>query len=100
MWWLLVIAFLPFPTALAGRDLTTSSAPLYVGTMAVLSLLTSAIAIVVDRAVPGPQHRAWALATSVVFVTCTAVSAVNATAGVTGLLVLIVLRFAEVRRER
>ena len=27
MCWLLVIAFLPFPTALVGRDLTTTSAP-------------------------------------------------------------------------
>ena len=38
MWWLLVIAFLPFPTALAGRDLTTSSGSFYLGTMAVLSV--------------------------------------------------------------
>jgi uncharacterized membrane protein len=33
MWWLLVIAFLPFPTAVVGRDLNTTSAPLYIGTM-------------------------------------------------------------------
>jgi uncharacterized membrane protein len=100
MWWLLVIAFLPFPTALVGRELTTSSAPLYVGTMAVLSLLTTAIAIVVDRAVPGPKHRASALVTTLVFVVCTIVSTVNASAGVFGLLALVVLGLVEARRGR
>jgi len=32
-----VIAFLPFPTAMIGRDLNTVSGPLYIGTMLVLS---------------------------------------------------------------
>jgi uncharacterized membrane protein len=99
MCWLLVIAFLPFPTALAGRDLTTSSAPLYIGTMAALSVLTSAISVVVDRAVPGPNRGALGWMTTVVFVLCTVVSLVNADLGVFGLLLLVPLRFLEVRRD-
>jgi uncharacterized membrane protein len=100
MWWLLVIAFLPFPTALAGRDLTTSSAPLYLGSMAILSVLTSAIAVAVDRAVPEHRRGGWAWVTTVVFVACTAVSTVNAEVGMFGLLLLIPVRFVEVRRGR
>jgi uncharacterized membrane protein len=99
MWWLLVIAFLPFPTALAGRDLTTSSAPLYIGTMAVLSVLTTTIAVVVDRVVPGPRHGPWGWLTTAVFLVCTAVSFFDADAGVYGLLALVVLRFVEGRRR-
>jgi uncharacterized membrane protein len=33
--WLVLIAFLPFPTAVVGRDLNTKSAPLYIGTRSI-----------------------------------------------------------------
>lgn len=97
MWWLLVIAFLPFPTAVVGRDLTTRSAPLYIGTMFVLSALTSAITLVVDRAVAGPRRGAWAWVTTAVFATCTLLAVFDADLGLFALLSLVAVRGIEVR---
>jgi uncharacterized membrane protein len=100
MLWLLVIAFLPFPTALVGRGPTTSSAPFYVGTMLVLSVLTSTVATVVDRATQPPKERrraVWAWATTAVFAMCTLLATVSADAGLYGLLLLALLRVVEVR---
>lgn len=88
MCWLLVIAFLPFPTAMIGRDLNTVSGPLYIGTMLVLSVLTLAMTVVVYRAVGRPIGPAWL--TSAVFAVCTAVSLVNPRLGVYLLLLLVV----------
>lgn len=88
MFWLLVIAFLPFPTAMIGRDLNTASAPLYIGTMLVLSLLTLAMTVVVQRAVGRPVGLAWL--TSAVFALCTVVSLFDARLGVYLLLLLVV----------
>jgi uncharacterized membrane protein len=97
MCWLLVIAFLPFPTAVVGRDLTTTSAPFYIGSMFVLSALTSAILVVVARATgPSPRVR-WAWLTTAVFGGCTLVSLFNADLGMFALLLLVVVRFVEVR---
>ena len=88
MFWLLVIAFLPFPTAMIGRDLNTASGPLYIGTMLVLSALTLAMTVVVHRAVGRPIGLAWL--TTAVFALCTVVSLVNPRLGVYLLLLLVV----------
>ncbi len=88
MFWLLVIAFLPFPTAMIGRDLNTVSGPLYIGTMLVLSALTLAMTVVVHRAVGLPLHLAWL--TTAVFALCTVVSLFNPQLGVYLLLLLVV----------
>jgi uncharacterized membrane protein len=97
MCWLLVIAFLPFPTAVVGRDLTTTSASFYIGTMLVLSALTSAITTVVDRHVGRSGRAPWAWATTAVFAACTLVALVAPTLGLLGLLTLAVVRVVEVR---
>ena len=96
VWWLLVVAFLPFPTALVGRHLTTTSAPIYIGTMFVLSALTSAMMMVVDRAT-ARGRAGWAWLTTAVFAACALVSLVNADAGMLALLLLVVVRVVEVR---
>jgi uncharacterized membrane protein len=95
--WLLVIAFLPFPTAVVGRDLNTTSAPIYIGTMLALSALTSMIVNVVDRAVGPPRRGRWAWATTAVFAGCTALSVLNADLGMFALLALALVRVVEVR---
>jgi uncharacterized membrane protein len=97
LWWLLLIAFLPFPTAVVGRDLNTASAPVYIGTMLVLSGLTTAMMVVVGR-VMGPSRRVrWAWLTTAVFGLCTLLSLVNADLGLFALLLLAVVRVIEVR---
>ncbi|WP_395656800.1 TMEM175 family protein [Nocardioides sp.] len=98
--WLLVIAFLPFPTALVGQDLNTTTAPIYIGTMFVLSVLTSAIIVVTDRAVGGSGRGRWAWLTTAVFGACALLSAVNADLGMFALLVLAVVRVVETRAAR
>lgn len=99
MWWLLLIAFLPFPTAVVGHETDTRSAPLYIGTMLVLSALTSAIVTVADRyADQGRPIQGWA--TTSVFALCTVVSFFNADAGLYLLFLLIVLRIVESRLSR
>ncbi len=97
MCWLLVIAFLPFPTAVVGREVTTTSAPFYIGSMFVLSALTAAIGVVVGRAA-GPSPRArWAWLTTAVLGGCALLSLVNADLGMFALLLLVVVRLVEVR---
>ena len=97
MCWLLVIAFLPFPTAVVGRQLTTTSAPLYIGSMFVLSALTSAIVTLVGR-VAGPSSRErWAWLTTAVFGLCAVVSMMSPDAGMLALLLLVVVRLLEIR---
>jgi uncharacterized membrane protein len=113
MFWLLVVAFLPFPTALVGRQATTTSTPLYIGTMCVLSLLTSTMAELSARAVrrgEPPETRAlrsrptwrrvllWT--TPGVFGLCAALSAFSPDVGLYGLLLLVVVRVAEVAVPR
>jgi uncharacterized membrane protein len=97
LFWLLVIAFLPFPTALIGRDLNTVTAPVYIGTMLVLSLLTFAMTVVIRRAVGARMGLAWL--TPAVFGLCTVASMVNAQVGVYMLLLLIVAAWVEGRSE-
>ncbi|HET9647675.1 MAG TPA: TMEM175 family protein [Microlunatus sp.] len=100
--WLLLIAFLPFPTAIVGRNLTTVTAPLYIGTMFLLSLTTTAIGLVARRAaaVPTPFHAGWAWSTSGLLLLSTIISLFNADAGMYSLLALWVARVLEVRSER
>ena len=100
LWWLLVIAFLPFPTAVVGRDLNTASAPVYIGTMFVLSVLTTAMMSVVGRATGTSRRVRWAWLTTAVFALCTLVSLVNADVGMFALLLLAVVRVIEVRLLR
>jgi uncharacterized membrane protein len=95
--WLLLIAFLPFPTAVVGRDLTTTSAPLYIGTMTVLSALTSGIIMTIDRIVGPPRRTGWAWLTTAVFALCALISLANADLGMLSLLFLAVIRAVETR---
>ncbi len=99
MAWLLVVVFLPFPTAVVGRDLTTSSASAYIGTMVVLSALTSAITTAVERRLGGTNRIAWTWATTAVFGICALLSLVDAELGLFALLSLAALRVVEVRRR-
>ncbi len=78
---------LPFATAVVGRDLNGTSAPLYIGTMVSLSALTSMIVRVVDRSVGPPRRGGWAWATTAVFAG-TAFSVINADLGMFALLLL------------
>ena len=71
-----------------GRDLTTTSGPLYIGTMLVLSALTFAMTVVVHRAVGRPVGLAWL--TSAVFALCTVVSLFDPRLGLYLLLLLVV----------
>lgn len=103
MCWLLVIAFLPFPTAVVGRELTTSSAPLYIGTMVVLSALTSGIVSVVDHHVGPPHYARWAWLTTAVFTACALTSVYNPSLGLQALLLLafiMVIKIALLQRRR
>lgn len=100
MCWLLVIVFLPFPTAVVGRELTTSSASLYIGTMVVLSALTSCIVSVVDHHVDPPHHAQWAWLTTAVFTMCALISVSNPGLGLETLLLLAFIRVLEVSRFR
>ncbi|MGV1007021.1 MAG: TMEM175 family protein [Dermatophilaceae bacterium] len=103
MVWLLLVAFLPFPTALVGREASTTSVPLYIGTMFVLSVVTSAMIETAARTSPHPDvaasrtgwRRTLTWTTPVVFGLCAVVGAVNAGLGLLGLLLLIVVRVAE-----
>jgi len=112
MLWLLVIAFLPFPTALIGKHATTSTTPLYIGTMFALSALTSAMYQSVQRTEPvdgrpagsAPARLArrlvlgwWA---TVVFGVCAVISTRSPDAGLYGLLVIVLVRFAVTRGVR
>src|SRR5919202_1825668 len=118
MLWLLGIAFLPFPTALVGRQTTNASAFFYLVTMLVLSTLTCAITELALRiahssgrrsppdpsvaAVPEDIHLLtlrrrvrfmWA-ATAVVAL-CTLISVVHADLALWGLLLILGVRVAD-----
>ena len=104
MLWLLVVAFLPFPTAVVGRAATTGSVTVYIGAMFVLSALTSGMTQLALLARPdaqrhGPSLR-WRTAmtwtTTAVFGLCALVGAVNPDLGLYGLLLLVAVRVAEV----
>lgn len=99
--WLLLIAFLPFPTALLGRGPTTSTAPVYIGTVFVLSVVSAvmtraAAPVVPDGAAAGYLRRraivAWVSAG--VLLVCAIVSAYSPDLGLFGLLAILVVRLA------
>ncbi|MPV49201.1 DUF1211 domain-containing protein [Pseudactinotalea sp. HY160] len=102
MLWLLVIAFLPFPTAVVGHELDTTSAPFYIGTMFVLSVLTSTIVTIAghhrneDDNIGSDHRLGWAWVTTAVFGACALISAVHAELGLFALLILLLLRIIEV----
>ena len=100
LWWLLLIAFLPFPTAVVGREVNTTTAPVYIGTMFVLSCLTSAMSVVSMRAAGTPGRASLPWLTTLVFALCALLSLVNADLGLYGLLLLVVVRVVEVRAHR
>lgn len=100
MLWLLVIVFLPFPTAVVGHRLDTTSVPFYVGTMLVASSLTSGIVTLAARAHPNGDPRWWPWSTTAVFAVCTVIGLVSSDWALYGLLVLIPLRLVERRLFR
>jgi TMEM175 potassium channel family protein len=55
--WLLLIAFIPFPTALLGRGPTTSTAPVYIGTVCALAATSAAMTFAGSRSVSPPTVR-------------------------------------------
>jgi uncharacterized membrane protein len=107
MLWLLVVAFLPFPTAVVGRAATDASVPVYIATMFVLSALTSAMTQLAWRSQPearsGSDSR-WRVAliwtTTGVFGLCAVLGGVNADLGLYGLLLLVLVRAAGILRPR
>lgn len=99
MFWLLTIAFLPFPTAVVGRDLSTTSAPVYIGTMLVLSALTSGQSVVAYRAA-GERPPVIVWLTTAVFAVCTLVAFFSPDLALYLLVMLAIVRVVEVRLER
>jgi uncharacterized membrane protein len=104
MWWLLLVAFLPFPTALVGRTVTTDSVVFYIGTMFLLSAITSAMVQVAQRSAArdgtAPRPSRWRVVltwtTTAVFAVCALVALADPSLGLFGLLLLLVVRVAEV----
>lgn len=97
MCWLLVIAFLPFPTAVVGRELNTTTAPFYIGTMFVLSVLTSTIVVLVDGEVGTARSSGWVWLTTVIFAGCALLSLFRPSWGLFALLLLAIVRILETR---
>lgn len=97
--WLLGVAFLPFPTALIGREPTSSTAPIYISTVLFVCVLTAAMTqIAAHQSVDGRlgdflNRRALGLwAASVVLLGCAVISSVHPDAGLYGLLAMIPIR--------
>lgn len=97
MGWLLVIVFLPFPTAVVGHHLDPTSVPFYIGTMTAASVLTSAIMTLSARVDAAAGPRWWPWTTTLVFALCALLGFVNAEFALYALLVLIPLRTFERR---
>jgi uncharacterized membrane protein len=103
MWWLLAIAFLPYPTAVVGRRATTSTVPLYIGTMFVLSILSAGMAAIGDRerraaSGGGPMPRRTRVVrwlTPAVFAVCAGLGVLNADLGLYALFLLVVVGLLE-----
>jgi len=105
MFWLLGVAFLPFPTALVGRHATTSTVPFYLGTLTVVSLLTNGMAVQAWRtsgSVAAAQRTRWSLSrahslwiTPLVLGACALLGAGHPAAGLYGVLALVPARVVE-----
>jgi len=97
--WLLVIAFLPFPTALIGRGPTTSTTPIYIGTVFVLGAVSAAMTFAVLREVDDPTLRHYlrrrgivALGAVAVLLVCTLAATVSPDVALYGLLLIVPVR--------
>ncbi len=97
--WLLVIAFLPFPTALVGRNPTTSTTPIYIGTVLVLDLISVGMTVAIARTSADEAHRAYlrrravvALAAATVLLACTFIASVSPDVALLALLSIAVVR--------
>lgn len=97
--WLLVVAFVPFPTALIGRGPTTSTTPVYIGTILVLGILSAAMVQVVagtsanrDAARYLRRRAGIGWAAVGVMVVCALVSTVKPDLGLVGLAGILVVR--------
>jgi uncharacterized membrane protein len=102
--WLLVIAFLPFPTALIGRGPTTSTVPVYIASVLVLSLVSATMTVIVARSIGDVGVRSYlrrrsvvAWASVAVLAICVVVGMANADAGLLGLLGILVVRLVGTR---
>jgi uncharacterized membrane protein len=102
MFWLLGIAFLPFPTAVVGRHTTNASAFFYIATMFALGVLTSVISQLALHQLPEQasmsglhRHVRLSWAATAVFGVCAVISAWNADLGLWGLLLILVVRLAD-----
>jgi uncharacterized membrane protein len=97
--WLLTVAFLPFPTALVGRGPTTSTTPIYIGTVLVLALTSTAMSFTVARVVANPAASSYltrrtvvALGSDAVLLACTLIAMWSPDAALYGLLFIAVVR--------
>lgn len=103
MLWLLVVAFIAFPTALIGREATTSTVPFYLATVLVLCALTAAMTSLAKFS--DPEMAAWErhhalrlwIVAGVVLV-CALIGLWNPDLGLYGMLLILVLRLADRRR--
>lgn len=99
--WLLLIAFVPFPTALLGRGPTTSTTPVYIGTIFALAAVSSAMSYSGARLASTPSARGYlgrravvASAIAIVALACTFVAMTWPDLGLLGLIAIAVVRFA------
>ncbi|GAA3606449.1 TMEM175 family protein [Microlunatus ginsengisoli] len=92
MTWLLAIAFLPFPTAIVGRHLNTVSAPIYIGTLLLVSVLTALIGTLSSRAAPSTFRIRLAWTMTAILAFSTVLSMLDADIGMYTLLLLILAR--------
>ena len=105
--WLLLVAFLPFPTALIGRGPTTSTVPIYIGTVFALSVVSATMTEVARRLVLGSHAARYLRARAItawlsvgVLAICAAISVFQADLGLLGLLVIIPVRLVGSRWSR
>lgn len=105
--WLMLVAFLPFPTALIGRGPTTSTVPIYIGTVLTLSVVSASMTEMTRRLVADEgaarylRVRAITAWVSVgVLAVCAVVSAFAADLGLLGLLLIVPVRLVGGRWSR
>lgn len=101
MFWLLGIAFLPFPTAVVGRHTTNASAVFYIATMFALGVLTALMSQLAVHQIPDQaslsarrRHVRLTWGATAVFGVCAVISAWNADLGLWGLLLILGVRLA------
>jgi len=99
--WLLIVAFLPFPTALIGREPTTSTTPVYIGTVFALALASTAMTYLVYRAADAGPDREYlrrrvlvAAVAALVLLGCTVVAMASPDIALFALIGIAAVRFA------